>query len=163
MPKPEKTTVNFDPGLRNELQRVGARGRPAAWQFDPAHHWSGVRAAPAAAAAIAGGVMRLLMPNAAAKLDRTRSDLRGVQTRLDRLADDRAAAVAGDGDIEAVRKIDVEIEAARGQIVAYGERITSLEARVAVEEQTRREAEHRGGDRALQQDAGADRRRGRRR
>lgn len=87
--------------------------------------------------------MKLLLANAAAKLDHTRSDLRGVQTRLDRLAGDRAAAVAGDGDIEAVRKIDVEIEAARGQIVAYGERITSLEARVAVEEQTRREAEHR--------------------
>lgn len=87
--------------------------------------------------------MKLLLANAAAKLDHTQSDLRGVQTRLDRLAADRAAAVAGDGDIEAVRKIDVEIEAARGQIVAYGERITSLEARVAAEEQTRREAEHR--------------------
>ena len=87
--------------------------------------------------------MRLLMPNVAAKLDNARSNLRAVQSRLDRLADDRAAAVAGDGDIEAVRKIDVEIDAARGQIVAYGERITSLEARVAVEEQTRREAEHR--------------------
>lgn len=79
----------------------------------------------------------------AAKIETVRGQLGAAQARLDRLAGDRAAAVAGDAEIEAVRTIDGEIETARGEIVAYAERITALEGRLAVEEQERREADHK--------------------
>lgn len=89
------------------------------------------------------GMIPAILPTTASKLDSARNSLDAVQARLVRLADDRVAAVVGDGDVEAVRKVDLEIEKARGEIVAYGERIAALEARAAVEERARREAEHR--------------------
>jgi hypothetical protein len=79
----------------------------------------------------------------ATKLTATRNLLAAAQARIERLQADRKAALAADSDdIEAVRRIDVQIVAERGSLDAYQDRIAVLEARIAAEQAKQAKRDH---------------------